>query len=192
MSYQEYERRGGKCSENCVTDVVKKILRAQREAAGESGYECKTSCENSIEDLLSPSHGHRPRRHTTIPFMLTCKDGCGTFFGSGFTGRSHRSRHEHFHCVESPVFKVRGFVKGSDSCVRLELLTPIYHRGPEPRDGDGDARGGQHHHSCGSGSVCGYFGNRPIDNFRHTGVCITVDLSCFCGISCLDPITPAH
>lgn len=189
-NYDNRETRGR--SSDCVKDVVRRILKAQREAAGETGYDCRTSCEQSIEDLLSPSREPRGRRHTTIPFMLVCKDGCKTFFGSGFTGRSSRSRHEHFHCVESPVFKVRGFVKGSDNCVRLELLTPVYHRGP--RDAEGEGKGGpQHHHhnSCG-GSVCDYFGGRPIDNFRSTGVCITVDLNCFCGISCLDPITPVR
>lgn len=187
MSCQnDYDRRGsrgGRGSGHCVKDVVKRILDAQREATGDCDHECSTSCDRSIDDLLSPSR-HRPSRHTTIPFMLTCKDGCSTFFGSGFTSGGYHG-HGHFHCVESPIFKVRGFVKGSSNCVKIELLTPVYH------EHEDDTRDYKQHGNC-SGSVCDYFGGRPIHNFCYTGVCITVDLDCFCGISCLDPVTPVN
>lgn len=189
MSYHE----SGSRDRNCVKNTIKQIIDAQREAAGGPSHDCDTSCERSIDDLLSPSRDRGPRRHTTIPFMLVCKDGCSTFFGSGFTGRGGH-RHGHFHCVESPVFKVQGFVKGSHNCVRLELLTPIYHKHRPRGDGEEGHREPRAHHGdcgCGGGGVCGYFGHRPVENFRATGVCITVDLDCFCGISCLDPITPA-
>src|SRR5699024_4668448 len=88
--------------------------------------------------------------------------------------------------IALPVFKVRGFVRGSKNCARIELLKPVYHH--EPRDHD-DMVDDYNDDKC-NNSVCGYFGGRPIKNFCHTGVCITVDLDCFCGISCLDPVTP--
>lgn len=182
------DRRGVRSTGQCVTDEVRRILDAQRKAADESDYGCSTSCERSIDDLLSPSR-RGPSRHTTIPFMLTCNDGCSTFFGSGFTNSGyhrHHRHHHHFHCIESPVFKVRGFVRGSKNCARVELLKPVYHH--EPRDHD-DMVDDYNDDKC-NNSVCGYFGGRPIKNFCHTGVCITVDLDCFCGISCLDPVTP--
>ncbi len=192
---EDYDRRGSNRGRGCVKDTVRRILDAQREASRDHGHGCSTSCERSIEDLLSPSRDRRPSRYTTIPFMLVCKDSCSTFFGSGFCGRGDgRGRRGHFECVESPVFKVRGFARGSDSCVQLELLMPVHHHHHGKGDGEGHFDGVEdsyHHGGC-KGKVCDYFGNHRIENFRHTGVCITVDLDCFCGISCLDPITPLH
>lgn len=191
MSCQnDCDRRGVRGTGHCVGDVVRRILDAQRKAADESDYGCTTSCDRSIDDLLSPSR-RGPSRHTTIPFMLTCKDGCSTFFGSGFTDHGHH-RHRHFHCIESPIFKVRGFVRGSKNCARIELLKPVYHHEHDHDHGprEDDDLTDYHHGNHSNNSVCGYFGGRPIKNFCHTGVCITVDLDCFCGISCLDPVTP--
>jgi len=174
---------------DCVKDVVKQILDAQRKASEDDVHSCATSCERSIDDLLSPHHHHRPHRYNTIPFMLISKDCNKPFVGSGFTSRRGRrgERRDHFRCIESPIFKVKGFQRGSDNCVTLELLEPIYRRG-----GDGEDFGDGHHdhHSGCDCSICKGFGGRDIANFCYTGVCITVDLDCFCGISCLDPIRP--
>lgn len=168
----------------CVTSIVRRILDAERRAAEAGTTQCVTSCEQSIEDLLSPSHSGRPTRFTTIPFMLHCKGTCKTFVASGFTSRNNRGgRNQHFHCISSPVFKVRGFVRGDNNCVRLELLKPVY-------AGQGLREEGVEGLGMEAGN-CGLFDSRPIKNFRLTGVCITVDLRCFCGIVCLDPITPA-
>lgn len=177
----------------CVKETIRRILDAQRRVAGDTGYDCDTSCDQSIDDLLSPRRDHSHPRHTTIPFMLVCKDACNTFFGSGFINHGH-DRHGRFECVESPVFKVKGFVGGSNNCVRLELLSPVQHH--HQHDGDGDScelpiNGSSGGCGC-KGSVCGFFNRGPIDNFCYTGVCITVNLDCFCGISCLDPITPSR
>jgi len=188
----------GSYNDYCVKDVVRKILDAQRKATDEDSHTCATSCERSIDDLLSPDRHCRRSRYTTIPFMLMNRDG-KPFVGSGFTNRRGRDggRHGHFQCVESPVFKVKGFKRGSDSCVTLELLAPIYDRGGgkgDFHDDIGEERHHDHHGGCscgcGGGSFCKKFGHRHIENFCYTGVCITVDLDCSCGISCLDPIRP--
>ncbi len=169
-------------SRNCVKDTVRRILEAQREVAGSGLHDCRSSCERSIEDLISPGR-ERAGRHTTIPFMLTCRHTCSTYYGSGFCGNGgDLGRHGNFECVESPIFKVQGFVRGSNNCVRLELLLPENHHGP---DAEGDFGG--HHDKC--GSVCKSVGHR-FRNLRRTGVCITVDLDCFCAISCLPATTP--
>lgn len=174
-------------SNGCIKDVVKRIIEAQRKVADVATGNCFTSCEQSINDLLSPSTGTRPARHTTIPFMLICKDSCRPFVGSGITSRGRGgTRRDYFECVESPVFKVRGFTQGSNNCVKLELLLPVHRKGQGGDSCDGDVGGGKHHKQ----SACGYFGHQKIHNFRETGICITVDLNCFCGITCLDPITP--
>lgn len=171
-------------SGSCIRDIVKKIIDAQRKVAGTDAVTCVTSCEQSIEELLSPSHDHRPTRHTTIPIMLF--DGCGkAFVGSGFVRSESGNRRSHLKCVESPVFKVKGFAPNSSNCVRVEILLPVYARGSEGSDGN--------HTDCHTSKKhgpCSYFGNKPIRNFRETGLCITIDLDCFCGITCLDPITP--
>lgn len=172
----------------CVKDVVKKILDAQRKATDD--FLCITGCDTSIDDLLSPQRHNRPHRHDTIPFMLFTKCDVKPFVGSGFTswvGR-HGDRRGNFRCVESPFFKVKGFSRGSDSCVTLELLEPIKDRGRHDRHhSEGDVEKGKHHNDCGC-SMCKRFGSHHFENFCLTGVCITVDLDCFCAISCLDPV----
>lgn len=179
----------------CVKDVIKKILDAQR-SVSDDGYTCDTSCERSIDDLLSPDRHHRPRHYTTIPFMLFTKDCVKPFVGSGFTSRRGRRGHRrgNFRCVESPIFKVKGFKKGSNSCVTLELLEPIKSKGDHHHDAprlEGETDTDLQHHSSGCGcSMCKSFGDHYFDNFCYTGICITVDLDCFCGISCLDPVRP--
>lgn len=165
----------------CVTSIVRKILNAQKQATL-GGADCLTSCDQSIKDLLA-SPGYRPTRHTTIPFILYSK-GCNKpFFGSGFCVDEEGM----FNCVESPVFRVKGFSKGSSNCAVLELLTPVV----DDNDAGGNEGDGTFQNENGvCGSVCEYFGTQEFSNFEATGICITVDLSCFCGISCLPAITP--
>src|SRR5699024_4516719 len=123
-------------------------------------------------------------RFTTIPFMLTCRNTCKTWIGAGFCGHGGDSgRHGHFECIESPIFKVKGFVGRDSDCVRLELLLPEHH------GGDGDHGGEDYHGGC-AGEVCNMIGYRYFKNLVGTGVCITVNLNCFCGISCLPATTP--
>lgn len=169
-------------SNNCVSDVVRKIFDAQKKAAEDLARGCTTSCEESIEELLNPSRERRRSNFTTIPFMLYCKSTCKPFVGSGFVRRRGRSRF-----IESPIFKVRGFERGSDSCVKLELLLPEDDRRDDSRDGDKDRRDvrGDRDDRCYDRNS-----SRSFDDLRETGLCITVDLKCFCGITCLDPITP--
>ena len=110
---------------------------------------------------------------------------CGKpFIGSGIVNRDgNGGRREFFECIESPVFRVRDFTRGSDNCVVLELLAPVHRR----REGEGHDH---NHRASAHANACDFFQGRRIHNFRSTGVCITVDLDCFCGITCLDPITP--
>jgi len=166
----------------CITDIVRNIVKAQHRAVESEEDTCVTSCDRSVADLLADFEPTRRRpRHTTIPFMLYCQDTCKPFIGSGF----HRKRGK-FHCVESPVFRVKNFVRGSNHCVLLEILKPVSGGGGKPVSGGGD--GGS---SCCSKGICHHFSGN-IENFKATGICITVDLRCFCGITCLDPITPVR
>lgn len=205
MSCNSNQFAGNYQDDGCIKSVVKRIVKAQRIAVDAENDSCGTSCERSLEDLLSPVLEARPRRrHTTIPFMLICKHTCKPFVGTGITSRDHhnhdhdqnRNRHGHFECVESPIFRVRGYSGKSDNCVKLELLLPAYHRrgneGADCSDNVGGNKHGDHSHGkdCCGGSVCDHFSGKHIHNFRETGICITVDLDCFGGITCLDPVTP--
>src|SRR5690625_2951878 len=161
-------------SGQCVADVVRNIVKAQHRAVEAEEDTCITSCDRSIADLLTDFEPNRRRlRFNTIPFMLYCKENCKPFIGSGFV-----RKRGNFVCVESPVFRVKNFVSGSNSCVLLEILTPVYSgRG----DGGGDGEDGLgEHKSCCSTSVCKHFSRGNVENFRATGICITVDLRCFC------------
>lgn len=171
-------------TDHCVTDIVKGIVKAQHQAVEAEEDSCFTGCDRSIADLLSPYADNRERyRHNTIPFMLTCKRSCRPFVGSG-VHKVRRGEHRFFDCVESPVFRAKSFVRNSDTCVRLELLLPVQDGGGHHHDGDKDK-------GCcsGQGSVCNYI-PKNTHNFRASGICITVDLNNFSGISCLSPITP--
>ena len=151
----------------CVKDVLKEIIRAQNEVA-DRDHGCSTSCERSIRDLLSPA-GANGNGDTTVPFTLYCKD-CKPFFASGLRKKTGPG----YYCIETPVFRAVKFV--DDHCVKLELLKPV----PQ-----------YSHYSwkkkCDK-SVCDVLDH--VEYFESTGICTTVDVNCFCGITCLDTITP--
>lgn len=162
---------------DCITTIVRNIVKAQHRAVESEEDTCYTSCDRSIDDLLASFEPNRRRlRYNTIPFMLYCRHTCKPFVGTGFTRKHHK-----FHCVESPVFRVKNFVKGSAHCVLLEILKPIYKDSGHSGDKDSDC--------CGK-TFCSKFGK--FSNFKATGICITVDLRNFTGITCLDPVTPVR
>ncbi|MBX0359276.1 CotY/CotZ family spore coat protein [Halobacillus sp. Nhm2S1] len=161
---------------NCVRDVIKEIIKAQDEVAAlmDNGC-CDVSCGRSIRDLLSPAE--ESPRNTTIPFILYCKD-CKPFIGSGVIRKQLMSNSStYLACLSSPVFRAKKFTNDG-KCVKLELLLP---------ESNGGARAVQ---SCRKKDVCDYFPGDSIRNLRATGICITVDLDCFCSITCLEPTTP--
>lgn len=164
---------GNKNGENCVCDVVREIVAAQNDVVNNDNC-CTTSCERSIQDLLSPvANGNGA---TTIPFILYCKGDCEPFIGSGITQEPRTGGGFDFDCVESPIFRAKQFVDEDECCVKLELLLPVNEGGQTPGP-DGD-------------TVCDFFRGESIRNLQASGICITVDLDCFCAITCLDPITP--
>ncbi|MYL50887.1 spore coat protein [Halobacillus litoralis] len=161
---------------SCVRDVIKEIIKAQDEVAAlmDNGC-CDVSCDRSIRDLLSPA-AETPR-NTTVPFILYCKD-CKPFIGSGVIRKQlGMSENTFLDCLSSPIFRAKKFTNDG-KCVKLELLIPVTMGGSQP----GPSGGGK--------QVCDYFPGSSVRNLRATGVCITVDLDCFCSITCLEPTTP--
>lgn len=179
MSYQD------KCvGGNCVSEVIEDIILAQKEVSDESsaGGGCRTGCDRSIKDLLSPGMSNNGPLYTTIPFILYCAGTCSPFFGTGIykSNNMGEGNNRYLNCVESPIFRAKNFVEGSTNCVRLELLLPATEDGMAPCTND----------DGGKGSVCSYFPNDTVSKFQATGICITVDLNQFYGITCLDPVIP--
>ncbi len=96
----------------------------------------------------------------TIPFMLLC--GCeNTFAGLlPYFGWGVKRFNDCSIPFPSPFFRVKKFVDHKECCAILELLIPV---------------------KC-EGSLF------KFRNFRRTGVCLEVDLSCFTGITCFHPV----
>ncbi|MEC5424552.1 CotY/CotZ family spore coat protein [Virgibacillus sp. C22-A2] len=168
---------GDKDFDNCVCDIVRDIVDAQDEVNNNDDC-CTTSCEDSIRQLLSPTGNGNGNGPTSIPFILYCKGDCDPFIGSGVIQKPiGQSGNVAFRCVESPIFRAKKFVNDDkDCCVKLELLLPVTEGGATPGPG-GD-------------TVCDFFPGASIRDLQATGVCLTVDLDCFCGITCLEPVTP--
>lgn len=164
-------------SNDCVCDTVKDIIRAQNKVKDDN---CSTGCDSAIEKLRRPGHEHGPR-YTTIPFVLYSKGTSKPFIGSGvFKNPGHKQSKSFFGCVETPVFRAKKFIRHSNCCVQLELLAPA--------SNDYNITGYCMNHA---NSACSFFPEKdPVTGFFATGICITVDLNNFMGITCLDPINP--
>lgn len=159
---------------DCVCDIVRKIVDAQNEVIENNS--CATSCDRSIQQLRGKSFD---TENTTIPFILYCSGSCEPFMGSGvFQAPATHDRESFFGCVETPVFRATQFVGNNNCCVRLELLIPI-------------SNGCEVNACTTNNQVCSFFPeDTPVTDFIATGICLTVNLKNFMGITCLDPINP--
>ncbi|RLL45077.1 spore coat protein [Oceanobacillus piezotolerans] len=145
---------------NCVEDILRDIVEAQNDIIENC---CDTSCEQSISDLLGETDN--PNGLDTVPVILYCKD-CKPFKGFG----AERKIHNGFgmsDIVASFIFRVKKV--DEDGCAVLELLLA-----------DGQ--------TCGKDHL-----KDPTDQdtkrLEGTGICITVDLDCFCHVTCLPAIS---
>ncbi|HLS61461.1 MAG TPA: CotY/CotZ family spore coat protein [Virgibacillus sp.] len=118
-------------------------------------------CDTSCEQSINDLLGETEVRNglDTVPLILYCKDGCKPFKGYG----AHPDNIG--HVISSFYFRVK--TVDDDCCAVIELL----------RDPHCDSRNP----------------SNPIDqktkHLRATGVCITVDLNCFCHVTCLPAIS---
>ncbi|HZW68604.1 MAG TPA: CotY/CotZ family spore coat protein [Pseudogracilibacillus sp.] len=118
-------------------------------------------CQTSCEKSINDLLGQTdiPNNLDTIPFILYCKDSCKPFKGYGANARNIGKM------VASYYFRVKSVTK--DCCAVIELL-----RDP----------------NCGNVNP-----HNPMDqqtkHLRATGICITVDVKCFCHITCLPAIS---
>ncbi|MGP4041147.1 CotY/CotZ family spore coat protein [Gracilibacillus sp. D59] len=145
---------------DCVCEVVRAIADAQDNVLDQ---QCDVSCSRSIQDLVSPVRGNGL---DTVPFILYDKKGKPfKGFGAEVDANGGPAR---FDCFNSFIFRVTEV--DDDCCAVLELLV---------FDNDDT--------TC--GDPCEQLDNEKVDDLERTGICITVDLNCFCAITCLPAVS---
>ncbi len=97
----------------------------------------------------------------TVPFILYDKKG-KPFKGFGTEVSGGR-----FECFSSFIFRVN---EVDDCCAVLELL--VFDNNDK---------------TC--GDPCEQLDNEKVEDLQRTGICITVDLNCFCAITCLPAVS---
>lgn len=148
--------------EHCLCSIVRRIAQAQSRSAD--------TPRNPNEN---PGFLPSTIRLNTIPIMLLCKGTCDFFIGKGVF-RDPDSMI--FECFKTPFFRVNKFLDSDDDCcVQLELL-------------QAQSEDGRISPATENDDVCNFLSSGNISRFIRTGVCITVDLNCFCGIECLPPV----
>ncbi|MBU5468506.1 spore coat protein [Virgibacillus sp. MSJ-26] len=155
---------GCKCGKDfdtgsCVCDVLREIADAQSDVVENC---CDTSCEQSINDLLGEKDSGSGL--DTVPVILYCQDGCKPFKGFG---AGHMPDGTPGPIEASFIFRVKSV--DEDCCAVLELVRnaeePCTHSHlKDPAD-------------------------QGTDNLYATGICITVDLKCFCHVTCLPAVS---
>jgi len=119
---------------------------------------CDTGCEQSINDLLGTHDSGSGL--DTVPLLLYCSSTCEPFKGYGAYPRNISRK------VSSFYFRVKKVT--DDCCAVIELLVDRSELGKSVNQ------------------TCPFTQN--TEHLRGTGVCITVDLSCFCHVTCLPAI----
>lgn len=153
-------------TDGCVADVLRRVADAQDEVDGNDG-DCDVSCNRSIQELLAGAVS--PTTFDTIPLILYC--GCDPFLGTGVRTISRgASGNPRLQCIESFFFRVTSV--DNKGCAKIELLVT-------------DDTGNQELPP--NAEPCDQIRGNETEFFR-TGICITVDLSCFCAVVCLDPV----
>lgn len=160
--------------DTCIRKTLQDIVYYQNKQSEQEEYRCKSGCQRAIHELLNPVQ--QPKN--TIPIMLYMKDGC-PFKGEGcYTTSCSCCNKKIFSCISSFVFRVSDI---KHDCVLLELLTI------------------NKHEECDCGCSCEIcspseqLDSEKVKDLKRTGICIKMDIDCFCGISCLPPVNlPKH
>lgn len=156
--------------ENCVCQVLRAIKDIQDAATDDC--ECPTNCFLEPLGAVSPT-GRGPAPNTRV-FILKTKDGSPfhAFFDVPGTNR----------CV-SVFFRVEEIF--DNCCATLRVLVPLR------REGQGqpqvvDLTQGNDRCCISLDRVC------QVNDFAASNSCITVDLSCFCAVQCIEDIFLAN
>lgn len=121
---------------------------------------CDTSCEQSINDLLGESDNGSGL--DTVPVILYCKDSCKPFKGFGARKEPDGTP----GAIEASfIFRVK--TVDEDCCAVIELLRSTNETSCDHLKDPTD---------------------QSTEYLDNTGICITVDLHCFCHVTCLPAI----
>lgn len=148
----------GKDLGECVIDVLKEIDKVQNEVEDDDC--CGVSCQQSIDDIRG--EGEKRIRKDTVPIILYSKDGKPF---KGFGARKLPNG-EIDDIVASFIFRVKKIDR--NDCAVLELLIKDMEK-----VGSSDLKDPT---------------DQKAKNLRSTGICITVNLHCFCHVTCLPAI----
>lgn len=164
----------GHGDDNCVCTVLRAIVDAQDQVSPTNDGDCLVSCERSIEELLAGARSVNGLN--TIPVILYCGD-CAPFQGFGVKVKDQENgggggNNNKLECVSTFLFRVNSV--DDNCCAKLELLSTNNGGGGKKNKGNED--------------ICEQFDNLKLDEIEGTDICITVDLNCFCAVTCLDPI----
>lgn len=185
-SDSERENFGCCNKSNCICEVVRFIKRVQSTSPEVDCVECDTDCFMApLGSLTLPARG----RVNTRVFSLLTDDG--DYFKAVFRGGKRKHHHHHPRTTAgedasgrrpstpSPVstscvsvfFRVQ---KVFDSCcATLQVLQPL--------------KDGKPFDITNNGKIC-VEKICQVNGFGPTDTCLTVDLSCFCGIQCIDDV----
>src|SRR5690625_1907409 len=118
-------------------------------------------CDSSCEQSIKDLLGETevPNGLDTVPVILYCKDSCKPFKGYGAHPKNISK------VMSSYYFRVKKVT--DDCCAVLELLRDRSDANKNPKDPT----------------------EQKTDHLRTTGICITVDVHCFCHVTCLPAIS---
>ncbi len=145
---------------NNTMNCVCDTLLSIVEAQDQVEMNCPNSCDTAIQELV----GGAANPYNTIPVMLTNAGNSDLFIGSGVR-RNRDNPNTGLEVINAIVFKVKD-VDPETCCATLELLQ------------EGQER-----------KVNQLLDDIEDEDLVSTGVCITVDLDCFCSVTCLPPTT---
>ena len=121
-------------------------------------------------DTFKNELGKSCLKYNTVPIILMCKS-CNCYIGSGIFNDPLTCS---IKCFKTPVFRVTR-VNCEEMTVILELL--------QPQTINGDIS----NVSCFC-EVCEFFSSATISKYIRTGIYTKVNINCFCGIECLQPV----
>ncbi len=165
----------GEYTNNCVCDILLDIVEAQEKV---SPSNCVSGCSTALDELcggIDPT-GARP---TTIPVSLICKGDCDYFVARGV----RRTNAGGITSAMAVAFRVVD-VDPETCCATLELLQFV------------DTSGFITPELTKTSLINNLFDilddpvSEPNGGYFHSGICITVDLNCFCGVVCHPATTP--
>lgn len=153
---------GGMRDNGCVCEVVRAILEIQNQATNDECSSCTTNC------FLEPLGGIvSPARKSADTRVFTLLTNTGKPFMATFSSEDYEDV-----CV-SIYFRVEDIF--DDCCATLRVLIPLSDDYPVDLLAECGTKVSLH-------KVC------DVNNFVASDSCITVDLSCFCAVQCIEDI----